>query len=190
MNKETILIVVDMQNDFVNGSLGTKEAINIVPNVVNRIRDFKGKIFVTMDTHYKDSYLNHTLEGYLLPVEHCIEDAEGWQLNVDVKNALEENKEINNYEIIKKNTFGSVELPKKIIDYVFSLPDFDATKDPVEVEIIGLCTDICVISNALLLRANFPNIHIRTYIDCCAGTTVENHNSALAVMKSCQIEIV
>ena len=170
-----ILIVVDMKNDFIDGALGTKEAEKIVDHVVNKINEFQGKIFVTYDTHL-DNYMD-TREGKMLPVPHCIKDTEGWKLNSKVENALK-NKDVTK---IEKITFGSVDLPKLVGEY---------TKDDVfEVEMVGLCTDICVVSNAILLKANYPEAEISVDSSCCAGVTVDTHNAALETMKMCQIII-
>lgn len=173
MNK--VLIVVDMQKDFVDGALGSDEAVAIVDNVVNKINSFDGEIIVTYDTHHSN-YME-TREGKYLPVAHCIEDTEGWQLNDKVEKAL-----IGKHTImIKKPTFGSVELVKW-----FSNVDEKNT----EVTIIGLCTDICVVSNAMLLKAYYPEMDIVVAADCCAGVTPESHNAAITTMKMCQINII
>ena len=165
-----ILIVVDMQKDFVDGALGSKEAVAIVDNVVERIENFDGDIIVTYDTHY-ENYME-TAEGKRLPVPHCIKDTEGWQIS-DKLNVGEST-------IIDKLTFGSVELS----EYIASLTDVEA------VEFVGLCTDICVISNVLLLKAKLPETAISVDSGCCAGVTPESHSNALNAMKMCQIEIL
>lgn len=172
---EKYLVVVDMQKDFVDGALGTAEAVGIIENVVNKINEFDGKIFVTYDTHEND-YLE-TREGKYLPVPHCIRDTDGWELNVRVLEALE-GKE---YLKIFKPTFGSTELVK-----LFEECDQKNT----EVTFIGLCTDICVVSNAMLLKANYPEMDINVVSDCCAGVTPESHEAALTTMKMCQINIL
>lgn len=174
MNK--ILIVVDMQNDFVDGALGTLEAVSIVDNVVRKIKAFDGNIVVTYDTH--DENYMQTQEGKNLPVPHCIKCTEGWHLNSRVQGALK-GKE---YHKIEKPTFGSVILP----EYIKANYDIDNT----EIELIGLCTDICVVSNTLLLKANFPDVKISIDSKCCAGVTVESHNAALLTMKMCQINVI
>ncbi len=171
-----ILIVVDVQNDFVDGSLGTKEAVSIIPNVCSKIKNFEGDIYVTKDTHF-DNYLN-TSEGKKLPVEHCVKERDGWQLNEYVERALSDKE----YTIIEKNSFGSLELPD-IIRQKYSNLDF-------QIEIVGLCTDICVVSNALILKANFPENEIKVDASCCAGVTVESHNASLLTMKMCQIDVI
>ena len=170
------LIVVDIQNDFVNGALGTKEAESIIAPACDKIKSFEGEIFVTYDTHF-DDYLT-TSEGVKLPVKHCIKGSEGWSLNADIQKALEGKK----YTAVEKLTFGSVELPSLIKDAAGD-NDFDIT-------LIGLCTDICVVSNALILKANFYDKNIIVNKNCCAGVTVDSHNAALTTMQMCQIEVV
>ena len=175
----TILVVVDMQKDFIDGSLGTKEAVAIVPDVVEKIRRFDGKVIATRDTHGED-YLE-SAEGRHLPVVHCVKDTPGWQINGEVAEALRSRTEV---RIIDKPTFGSVELG----EYVKQLND---TAEPVEkITLVGLCTDICVISNALLLKAYLPEVPIEVDISCCAGVTPQSHEQAAEAMKMCQIEIV
>lgn len=170
-----VLIVVDMQKDFVDGALGTKEAVAIVDNVAAKIKDFEGDIIATYDTH-DENYMN-TQEGKMLPVPHCIKATEGWQLDKKVQAALEEKE----YKTVCKPTFGSVDLVEMIRVY-----DTENT----EIELIGLCTDICVVSNALLLKANFPEMKLSVDASCCAGVTPEKHEAALETMRSCQIEVV
>lgn len=170
------LVVVDMQKDFVDGSLGTAEAVAIVPNVVKKIREFGGDIFVTYDTHGED-YLN-TSEGRKLPVVHCVKDTEGWQLDKDVAKALEGRQ----FTAVEKPTFGSVELPSLVADA--------AKGEDFSVEVIGLCTDICVVSNALMLKANFYEKDIIVDSSCCAGVTPESHDAALTTMRMCQIDVI
>lgn len=171
-----ILIVVDMQKDFVDGSLGTKEAVAILPAVTKRIRAFDGQIIVTFDTH-GENYLE-TPEGKKLPVAHCIRGTEGWKLHPEVRKALEGK----NYVTLEKPTFGAVRLP----ELVSSL----AGEEDFSVELIGLCTDICVVSNALLLKAHFYEKEISVNASCCAGVTPESHEAALTTMKMCQINIL
>ncbi len=177
-----ILVVVDMQKDFVDGALGSEKAIQIVPNVVNKIQNFKGIVAVTKDTHKAD-YLN-TQEGKKLPVVHCVENTEGWQLNTHVAKAVQKHIDIGEeVKIFEKATFGSLDLGKWICEV--------NEKTPVkEVELIGLCTDICVISNALLIKAFLPEVQITVDAACCAGVTPESHHNALSAMKMCQINIV
>ncbi|MER2080673.1 MAG: isochorismatase family cysteine hydrolase [Ruminococcus sp.] len=169
------LIVVDMQKDFVDGALGTREAVAAVPAAVKKIRDFDGKIFVTYDTHGED-YLR-TAEGKKLPVPHCIRGTEGWQLDKSIAAALRDKE----YAAVEKTTFGSMDLPR-LIEKAAEGEDFS-------VELIGLCTDICVVSNALLLKASFPEMSVSVDSECCAGVTPQLHEAALATMRSCQIEV-
>lgn len=167
------LVVVDMQNDFIDGSLGTKEAVQIVDEVVKTIQDPSyDRIFVTMDTHGKD-YL-HTFEGEHLPVEHCIKGTNGWKLNDNVEEALKDKP----VQIIEKPTFGS-----------WGLVQYVSDMHPDEIDIVGLCTDICVVSNALLLRSMLYQTKIAVIAKACAGVTAEKHQAALEVMKSCQIDV-
>lgn len=172
MNK--LLIVVDMQNDFIDGSLGTADAVAIVPNVVAKINNWDGDIIITQDTHYPN-YLE-TREGKHLPVPHCIIDTEGHKINDVIFSALI-NK--HHFATLNKLTFGSTALPELIrgqgYDYI---------------ELVGLCTDICVVSNAMLLKAHYPEIDIVVDASCCAGVTPESHNAAIQTMKMCQIEII
>ena len=164
------LIVVDMQKDFIDGALGTKEAEAIVQKVADKIKTCRkegAQIIFTRDTH-QTNYLE-TQEGRNLPVEHCIEGSEGWEISKELEVLPED-------EIINKVTFG----------YVWS-------KDMIkgdEIEIVGLCTDICVISNALVLKAVLPETPITVDSSCCAGVTPQSHNNALEAMKMCQISIV
>lgn len=169
------LVVVDMQKDFVDGALGTAEAQKIVPAVCERIETFDGEIIVTFDTH-AENYLD-TAEGKKLPVKHCIKGTDGFELNESVKLALE-GKE---HTAVEKPTFGSVKLPEVIRG--------KAQGEDFSIELIGLCTDICVVSNALLLKANFPEAPVSVDSSCCAGVTVESHSAALSTMKSCQIDV-
>ena len=170
------LVVVDMQKDFVDGALGTKEAVSIVENVVNKIISFEGELFVTYDTHF-ENYME-SAEGKKLPVPHCIKGTEGWQLNESVAKALDGKV----YTSVEKITFGSTELPKLI--------KASAGDENFSVELIGLCTDICVVSNALLLKAHFPEAEISVDSSCCAGVTPESHQAALTTMGFCQINVL
>ncbi len=173
MNK--VLVVVDIQNDFVDGALGSNEARMIIDNAVKKIEDFRGEIFVTFDTHGED-YMESS-EGKNLPVSHCIKGTPGWELNGKIAKALEGKK----YISVEKPTFGSIELPGIISDIA---------GDNVCIELIGLCTDICVVSNALLLKANFPEAEITVDSSCCAGVTPESHEAALTTMRMCQINVI
>ncbi len=170
------LIVVDMQKDFVDGALGTSEAVAIVPAVCDRIRVFEGEIIVTYDTH-ADNYMD-TAEGKKLPVPHCIKDTDGWQLDAAVAAALSDKA----YTAVEKPTFGSTDLPY-LVAAMAGEEDFSVT-------LIGLCTDICVVSNALLLKAHFPEKTIRVDAACCAGVTPDTHTAALTTMKMCQVDVV
>ncbi len=170
-----LLVVVDIQKDFVDGALGTAEAVAIVGNAAKKIREFDGEIFVTYDTHF-GNYMD-TAEGAKLPVPHCIKGTAGWELNETVAQALADKK----YTPVEKITFGSVDLPQLVKETVGD-EDFDIT-------LIGLCTDICVVSNALILKANFPEKEVCVDSSCCAGVTVDTHNAALATMKMCQINV-
>ena len=175
------LFVIDMQNDFVDGSLGSAEAQRILPAVAAKIRAFEGeRIVATLDTHFAETYAA-TLEGRKLPVPHCFDGSDGHKVNAVVRAALEEK----GYVAVKKYTFGA-------LDAVNELKNELADTDPeeIEFEVIGLCTDICVVSNALLLRAAFPNSVIKVDAACCAGVTPELHKAALATMQSCQIDVI
>ncbi len=170
------LVVVDMQKDFVDGSLGTPEAVAIVPAVCEKIRAFDGKIFATLDTHF-DNY-PETSEGKKLPVAHCIKGTDGWKLNADVEKALEGK----DCTMVEKLTFGSTALP--------GLIEQAAAGEAFEVQLLGLCTDICVVSNALMLKANFPEETFTVFKDCCAGVTPASHEAALTTMQFCQIDVI
>ncbi len=165
------LIVVDMQKDFITGSLGSKQAEEIVPRVVKKINEFDGKVIFTRDTHFAD-YLK-TQEGKNLPVEHCIKDTDGWQICDELKPYVN--------EVVDKITFGSIDLPKILKNY---------GEEIEEIELCGLCTDICVISNAMILKASFPETKITVDSKCCAGVSKESHNTALDAMRAVQIEIL
>ena len=169
-----LLVVVDMQKDFVDGALGTKEAVAIVSAVVEKIKSYDIKdVFVTRDTH-QENYMD-TQEGHNLPVKHCIEGTEGWDLDPKVKELVA------GATFVNKPTFGSTELAGMIKDI--------SDREEVEIELIGLCTDICVVSNALLLKAFMPEVKISVDSACCAGVTPEKHEAALETMRSCQIEV-
>ena len=170
MNKnERLLIAVDMQNDFVTGSLGTEEATRIVAGAVNKIKSEEGLLAYTLDTHFED-YLS-TSEGRALPVEHCIKGSNGHELIDELKDLL---KDAPSFE---KYTFGSVALA----EYIRDNPEIK------EVELFGLCTDICVVSNALMIKAMRPELTVKVDGTISAGTSVEKHNAALDTMESCQI---
>lgn len=169
-----ILVVVDMQNDFVDGALGTEEAVGIVPAVAERIRSFDGRVLYTQDTHESD-YLK-TLEGKKLPVPHCIRGTEGWELCPQIKALCKEVP-------IDKPAFGSVELGRMLKEY-------DSREKVESVTFVGLCTDICVISNAMIVKAFLPETEIIVDAACCAGVTPESHRQALEAMKVCQIKVL
>lgn len=169
------LVVVDMQNDFIDGALGTPEAVAITDAAAHKIREFDGEIFVTYDTHF-DNYMQ-SAEGKKLPVPHCIKGTHGHELNEKIKSALSGKKVTE----VEKLTFGSVDLPQKIAKSADGM-DFS-------VELLGLCTDICVVSNALLLKAAFPEISITVDSSCCAGVTPSSHEAALTTMRMCQIDV-
>lgn len=191
MNK--VLVVVDMQNDFITGSLGTKEAQAIVPNVVAKIKQAQADdvhVVVTQDTHGTD-YLS-TYEGRHLPVIHCVEGTKGWQLKPSVRAAVDAayKKEDKNARAellsVYKHSFGSDKVTDTIGSYIGFAHDH---KEPIEVEFVGLCTGICVLSNAILAKARFPEATISVDASCCACVTPQSHDTALAAMKLCQIEI-
>ena len=164
------LIVVDMQNDFIRGTLGSVQAEKIVPNVLEKIKNFDGKVIFTRDTHFED-YMD-TQEGKKLPVKHCIRDTYGWQICEELKPYAK--------DVVDKITFGSVDLPELLKE---SGEGID------EIELCGLCTDICVISNAMILKSYFPETKIIVDANCSAGVSAESHNTALMAMKAVQIEI-
>ncbi|MBR1592710.1 MAG: cysteine hydrolase [Ruminococcus sp.] len=168
-----ILAVIDMQNDFIDGSLGTKEAENIVPLVAEKIKSFKNsgyEVVFTRDTHNED-YLS-TMEGKKLPVVHCIKNTRGWEIS--------DKLDTSGCTIIDKPTFGSYDLA----EFIAGNPRIN------EIVIVGLCTDICVISNALLIKARLPEIKITVDSSCCAGVTPQSHENALSAMKMCHIDIM
>ena len=183
-----ILVVVDMQNDFIDGPLGSPEAVGIVDNVCEVINTGKwNEILVTKDTHYINRYDN-SQEGQKLPIKHCIRNSAGWELNDNVFKTIDDLylKEGKDIEVFFKSTFGCEDLvwyiANNYIEDKFSPND-------IEVTFIGVCTDICVISNALLLKAHYPEMKIVVDASCCAGTTPEKHRMALEVMKSCQVDV-
>ncbi len=170
-----ILLIIDMQNDFVTGALGTPEAQTIVENIVAEIKKYPAAdIIATRDTHQPD-YMD-TQEGAKLPVPHCIQNSEGWELHPDIAAAL------GAVEIIDKPSFGSIALAERLAAM--------AKNEELEICLIGLCTDICVVSNALILKAYLPETKISVKADCCAGVTPATHTAALETMKMCQIEII
>lgn len=168
------LIVVDMQNDFITGSLGTKEAEAILPSVIDKVKNFEGTVIYTKDTHQAD-YLN-TQEGKNLPVEHCIEGTNGWMLADELEKLSVDHK------VFNKPTFGSVDMANYLVE--------QAKENEIEeIELCGLCTDICVISNAFVIKANLTEVPVSVDASCCAGVTPESHKNALAAMKMCQVTV-
>lgn len=174
---EQILVVIDVQNDFVTGALGSAAAVAVIPNIRKKIAEFDGGIIITQDTH-DDKYFE-TQEGRNLPIVHCVKDTWGYRIQIDVLYNLLEKCVINN---INKTTFGSNVLPPTIT--------WAGIKELKEIVVIGLTTDICVITNVLLLKTFFPELTITVDASCCAGTTPENHAAALQVMRSCQINVI
>lgn len=179
-----ILIVVDAQNDFVNGPLGTKEAECAIPHIVNKINTYReddnNSIIFTKDTHDGENYLL-TLEGKKLPVNHCMIGSSGWELVSDIHKKIDDYKD----RIVRKDSFGYNHW-KEIITSIYFNKNFRLDG----IELCGFCTDICVICNALIIKTLFPNIPIIVDAKCCAGSTPEKHLAALEVMKSCQIDII
>ena len=165
------LVVVDMQFDFITGILGSSLATAIVPDVVAKVKDFDGRVIFTRDTHF-DGYMS-TQEGRKLPVSHCIKDSDGWQICDELRPYAD--------ITVDKLTFGSIELPEIIRGFGESVES---------IELCGLCTDICVISNAIVLKAAFPEVPITVDSSCSAGVSVESHNVALAAMRAVQIEVI
>lgn len=170
---QKILVVVDMQNDFIDGALGTAEAVAIVPKVAEKIKNFDGTVLYTRDTH-EENYME-TQEGKNLPVPHCIRGTEGWQIRTELQQA--------GAEVVDKPTFGSRALAEKLVEM--------NREEAIEsITLIGLCTDICVISNAFVIKAFLPEMPIIVDAACCAGVTPESHERALEAMKVCQIAVV
>lgn len=168
-----ILIVTDMQNDFINGKLGTKEAVEILDSAKAKIDKYLAAgdmVIYTQDTH-TEAY-PQTQEGQKLPIEHCIKGTYGWEISQRVY--------VNGCKVIEKSSFGSIELAELIAE----------VKGVQSIELIGICTDICVISNAIILKAKMPETPILVDASCCAGTNLENHKNALYTMKGCQIEVI
>ncbi len=170
---QDILVVVDMQNDFVDGALGSSAAQAIVPKVVEKIQNFPGTVLFTRDTHETD-YLQ-TQEGKNLPVPHCIRNTNGWQLCPAVE-------QLRRTEPLDKVTFGSRQLGELLCR-------MDLQQAVSSVTLVGLCTDICVISNAMLVKAFLPEVPVIVDAACCAGVTPESHQTALDAMRACQIKI-
>ena len=172
-----ILVVIDMQNDFIDGALGTPEAVAIVENVKAKILSYpRENVFATRDTHHQ--YYMDTQEGRNLPVPHCIRGTDGWQIRPEIAELIFPD------HIVDKPTFGSTQLAKlmEVLER--------REEDGIEIELVGLCTDICVVSNALLLKAAMPEMPISCDASCCAGVTPAKHEAALETMRSCQIRII
>ena len=170
-----LLLVIDMQNDFIDGALGTAEAVAMLPRALEEIKKYPAAdIIATRDTH-APNYMD-TQEGKNLPVPHCIRDTQGWELNGEVQAA------VGDAEIIDKPTFGSKILAERLADI--------AEKEELEITLIGLCTDICVVSNALMIKAFLPETKVSVIADCCAGVTPATHSAALETMKMCQINVI
>lgn len=167
------LIVIDMQNDFIDGPLGSPEAVAIVPRVQKKIEEYVASgnnVIFTRDTH-SDNYLESN-EGKHLPVSHCIRNTNGWCIHKDIQSQF-------GTAIINKFTFGYLEWSA-----------FSDLLDVDEIELVGVCTDICVVSNALILKATYPEVKITVDASCCAGVTPESHMAALTTMKMCQINVI
>ena len=174
--EKKILIVIDMQNDFVYGALGSKEAQAIVPAVEKKVKEFDGTLIFTRDTHH-DDYMEHQ-EGKFLPVPHCIENTEGWEIIPELTEACKDKTCL----IYNKPTFGCTDLGHDLLA--------EHGKEPINsIEIVGVCTDICVVSNALMLKAFMPEVPMSVDAACCAGVTPAAHEAALATMRSCQIMV-
>ncbi len=171
------LLVIDVQNDFVDGALGTAEAVAMLPNLFAKVRAFDGEVWMTKDTH-PENYLD-TQEGKNLPVKHCIKGTKGWELVPTLEELCREKQS----PVYEKPTFGSVTMAQDLKQL------YDAGK--VEsVELVGLCTDICVISNALLIKAMMPELKVSVDASCCAGVTPQKHMAALEVLESCQVQVI
>ncbi len=171
-----VLVVVDMQKDFIDGALGSPEAQAIVPNVIEKIKSYqKGNdvVLYTADTHHEWDYDN-TIEGKKLPIRHCMVHTEGWEIPEEIR--------MGSINVFRKEAFGSLFLPQYIVSNFINRLD--------SVELVGLCTDICVISNAMILKAHLPSTPIMVDAKCCAGTSPESHERALQAMEVCHIDVV
>ena len=185
---KNLLLVIDVQNSFIDGELGNEQAVDTVPNIVKKIEEFNNGIIITTQDTHETNYME-TPEGKNLPVPHCIRGSEGWEINSDVINAIQERIKIEGVSTIniQKPTFGSIALANVIDNIVRS------TDEDVNIEILGFCTDICVVSNAMLIKTmlyDLNRVNISIINNCCAGVTPEKHNAALEVMKSCQINVI
>ena len=173
------LIVIDMQNDFITGALGTERAKEILPNVIDKVKNYDGRVYYTQDTHSPDTYFD-TEEGKKLPILHCIPNTDGWNLPKELYDSIAKK----DHDSVRKSTFASEELVNKLRDF-----DFENSCRIEEIEIVGVCTNICVISNALLIKSYMPEIPIKVDASCCAGSSVDAHNRALKVMEDCHIDV-
>ena len=187
MSKKKILVIIDCQTDFITGALRNEDAIKTVPNIVKKVNSKKWDfILLTRDTHTED-YLN-TREGQKLPVEHCIKGTKGWEIEESVMTAVEESKIP--YAVYDKFTFGLFDIADDL-EFELDKNDIDYDGEDVYIEVCGFCTDICVVSNTLLLKANFYDwADITVDSKCCAGVTPESHEAALTTMKMCQIDVL
>ncbi|MBR6580483.1 MAG: cysteine hydrolase [Ruminococcus sp.] len=173
-----VFIVIDMQNDFISGALGNPQTLAVAEPMTDRVKEIIGEgteILYTLDTHYEN--YNDTQEGKNLPVPHCIKGTEGHRLIPELMEIIGDES-----RAVEKITFGSKELPQRVIDVCGGVPD--------EIELAGVCTDICVISNAMILKTFFPETKIIVNSKCCAGVTPESHSRALEAMKMCQIDVI
>ncbi len=172
-----LLVVIDMQEDFTYGALHNDEAIAVIPKVVEKVKNYDGMVVFTRDTHTPE-YMD-TQEGRKLPVVHCVKDTRGWEIVEPLQKLVDEN----HYKVFDKPAFGSVELMQAVV-----LKDCYSKLE--EIELVGVCTDICVISNAMLLKNALPEVTIKVDSSCCAGVSVESHKTALEAMKACHIEVL
>lgn len=212
--KIKVLVLIDVQNDFIDGALSNENAQKVIPNIVNKIEKFDGDaIFYTLDTHFneetlkKTSILKNSFKNYLeskegekLPIEHCIIGTNGWELNCEIKKCLYERLD-NGLKVVEiyKPTFGSVCRvigdggygDTTLVENILELEQGTEKPIPMEIEMCGFCTDICVVSNALILKAfTYDFAEITVDSSCCAGVTPEKHEAALDVMRSCQINVI
>lgn len=182
-NAEEILVVVDMQNDFTKGVLGNEETKSVISTVAKCIKEHRangGKVIFTYDTHYADTYMD-SQEGRNLPVPHCFDGEKGWEIVDELR------PYVANAICIKKPTFGSVELANYLVTKEKELA---AIGKKLVVKFVGVCTDICVVSNVMLVKAFLPEVEVVVYENCCAGVTLEKHNAAIETMKSCQVKVI
>lgn len=191
--KKKFAVIIDAQNDFIRGTLPACAAQIAVDNIVRYLNENRAHVILTRDTH-NDNYFR-TQEGRKLPVKHCLAGTEGWQIDKDVMHAVETSEQKLTYSIVDKKQFGTFEIGDVIVDILNRMQygeyvDYTDTKgEDLSITIMGFVTDICVISNALILKARFPEAEVTLLSDCCAGTSIENHTRAIEVMKACQIDI-